>query len=181
MNDISLEQLQKELKPWSRHNFGNRPSWQPLLGLSEEVGELAHHFLKQAQGIRLNENHREEMKDAVADILIFLADFCNAEDINMQDELNKVWPQVRKRDFKKSTTGDNIRASKPFRQVMILKCNHSWVKPNSVGGVLKEYKTTGMLEVEVTGYNAKGEEKKLIIPVFSGEYKELEQEVINNA
>ncbi len=69
--EITLRKLQEEQKPWVIHNFGDRPSWMPLLGLMEELGELAHAHLKEAQGIRLEENHIENAKDAVADIVIF--------------------------------------------------------------------------------------------------------------
>jgi len=97
----TLKGLQVELKPWVEHNFGSRPSWQPLLGIQEEVGELSHAYLKRAQGIRTEENHTENIKDAVADILIYLADFCNAEGIDLQHELNETWSRVSKRDWKK--------------------------------------------------------------------------------
>lgn len=41
-----LRKLQEEQKPWVKHNFGDRPSWMPLLGAVEELGELAHAHLK---------------------------------------------------------------------------------------------------------------------------------------
>ena len=98
---FSLTQLQEELKPWSRHNFGDRPSWMPLLGACEEIGELSHAHLKQAQGIRgTPEEHFAAKKDAVADAIVFIADYCNAEGIDLQDALEETWAEVRKRDFK---------------------------------------------------------------------------------
>ena len=80
MIDI-LEQIQKEQPEWVQHNFGDRPSWQPLLGAGEEIGELYHAFLKRAQNIRLSENHNENIKDALADIIIYLCDFSSSEGI----------------------------------------------------------------------------------------------------
>lgn len=97
-----LQQIQKELKPWVAHNFGPRPSWQPLLGVQEEVGELSHHFLKREQKIRSNENHTEEIKDAVADTMIYLMDFCNCEGIDLSSILQETWDKVKKRDWKKN-------------------------------------------------------------------------------
>lgn len=32
-----LKQLQEEQQPWVKHNFGDRPSWHPLLGIMEEI------------------------------------------------------------------------------------------------------------------------------------------------
>jgi NTP pyrophosphatase (non-canonical NTP hydrolase) len=97
---MDLRKLQEELKPWVLHNFGYRPSWQPLLGIQEEVGELSHAYLKRAQGIRKGENHEEAMKDAAADIIVFLCDFCNAENIDLASTLQEVWNKVSKRDWK---------------------------------------------------------------------------------
>lgn len=100
MTEQILDRIQNEQAAWSRHNFGDRPSWQPLLGLQEEIGELAHHYLKREQGIRLEEDHDAEIKDAAADIVIYLLDFCNAEGIQLSKELDATWEQVKKRDWK---------------------------------------------------------------------------------
>jgi NTP pyrophosphatase (non-canonical NTP hydrolase) len=73
----------------------------PLLGIVEELGELAHSFLKDAQGIRQHENHEELMKDAVADIVIFLCDFCSAKEFDLESLVLKTWDEVKQRDWKK--------------------------------------------------------------------------------
>ena len=68
---ISYTKLQQESKDWVVKNFGSRPKHQPLLGLTEEVGELM-------MAVEL-----AEVKDAVADIAIFLLDFCNVNEFNL--------------------------------------------------------------------------------------------------
>lgn len=98
----TLSEIQEEQKPWVTHNFPNRHSWHPLLGLQEEVGELAHHYLKREQKIRLNEDHNAGIKDSVADIVIYLLDFCSAEGIDLEKELNETWERVRQRDWKEN-------------------------------------------------------------------------------
>ena len=81
---LTLKQLQEEMIPWQAHNFPNRTAREPLLGLVEELGELAHAQLKGAQSIRYTaEEIRAKKADAVADIIVFLADYCNASDLNM--------------------------------------------------------------------------------------------------
>jgi NTP pyrophosphatase (non-canonical NTP hydrolase) len=105
MPGIDLSTLQIDLEPWVAHNFGERPSWQPLLGLQEELGELSHAYLKRAQGIRTNEDHNAGIRDAVADLVIFLADFCNAEGIDLEREVALTWAKVSQRDWKKNPTG----------------------------------------------------------------------------
>lgn len=97
-----IRKLQRDMLPWVQHNFPNRPAWQPLLGLQEELGELSHAYLKRAQGIRVTEDHNGNIKDACADILIFLCDFCNAEGIDLESVVTEVWENVvSKRDWRK--------------------------------------------------------------------------------
>jgi NTP pyrophosphatase (non-canonical NTP hydrolase) len=97
---MNFQQLQEEQKDWVKYNFGNRPSWHPLLGVMEELGELAHAHLKNEQGIRINENHFENKKDAIGDIVIYLVDYCTAERIDFQEVVEKTWDMVKKRDWK---------------------------------------------------------------------------------
>lgn len=96
-----LSWVQYEQKRWVRWNFGERPSYQPLLGAFEELGELAHAHLKQEQGIRGSaEENEAKAKDAVADTVIFLADYCTARGWDISEIVWETWEQVRLRDFK---------------------------------------------------------------------------------
>jgi NTP pyrophosphatase (non-canonical NTP hydrolase) len=96
-----IEKVQREHKEWAHRNFGPRPSWHPLLGVQEEVGELSHAYLKREQGIRgTREEHEADMCDAVGDIMVFLIDFCNQEGIDLRDALAVTWEKVSKRDWR---------------------------------------------------------------------------------
>jgi NTP pyrophosphatase (non-canonical NTP hydrolase) len=97
---LTLKQLQEEQKPWVKHNFPERLDYHPFLGLMEEVGELAHSHLKLLQGIRVNEDHHAKAKDAVGDIVIFLADYCSARGYDLQECVEKTWAEVKQRDWK---------------------------------------------------------------------------------
>jgi NTP pyrophosphatase (non-canonical NTP hydrolase) len=100
--EFSFAQLQREHAPWEQHNFGIRPSWHPLLGIVEEIGELAHAHLKAEQGIRgTPEQLRAEKIDAVADAIVFLTSYCNLEGIDIGEAVESVWNEVKKRDWKK--------------------------------------------------------------------------------
>ena len=101
MNTMDFARLQAEQRPWVEHNFGKRPSYWPLLGAVEEIGELAHAHLKAEQGIRTGEDHAANKKDAVADIIIYLADYCSAEGIDLQSVVEETWAEVKQRDWKK--------------------------------------------------------------------------------
>jgi NTP pyrophosphatase (non-canonical NTP hydrolase) len=105
-----LRRLQAEQVPWVKHNFGDRPSWMPLLGAVEELGELAHAHLKQAQGIRVSENHDEKAKDAVADVVIYLADYCSARGFDLETLVMETWDKVKLRDWKKDPAHADIAA-----------------------------------------------------------------------
>ena len=104
---LSFELLQDGVKIWTRQNFGKpeeRATHQPLLGVSEEVGELCHAHLKAEQGIRgTPEELEEKAKDAVGDILIYLADYCNLRGFNMQEIIEQTWSEVRKRNWKENS------------------------------------------------------------------------------
>ena len=99
---MELRQLQREMREWSERNFGEQPSYQPLLGVVEELGELAHAQLKEEQGIRTNENHIEDAQDAVGDLLIFLMNYCSSRGWDVQEILERTWDSVKQRDWKKN-------------------------------------------------------------------------------
>lgn len=67
---FTLKVLQEEHKPWADSNFGERPSWQPLLGMVEELGELE-------EAINYSEvtNSSDAIADAIGDTMVFMADF----------------------------------------------------------------------------------------------------------
>lgn len=79
-----LRKIQEEQKPWVKHNFPGRKDYEPLIGIIEELGELSHAHLKEIQGIRTNENHIENARDAVADIVIYIADYCSGRGYDLQ-------------------------------------------------------------------------------------------------
>lgn len=76
---MDIERLSEEVGDWSDENFGEQPADNPLIGAGEEAGELTTCVLKRAQGIADSDKYEdrisdEEEKDAVADIVIYLAD-----------------------------------------------------------------------------------------------------------
>jgi hypothetical protein len=95
---ITLDELQAELGPWTVHNFGEGPSWHPLLGAVEELGELSRAHLKMDQGIR--NMTLDDVGDAIGDILIYLADYCNRQDLHMSLCLQDAWDEVKLRDWR---------------------------------------------------------------------------------
>jgi hypothetical protein len=63
---------------WSKYNFAHRRA--PHLGVVEEIGEATHCVLKNIQGIRgfdKIELFTEKFSDALADTIIYLADWCS--------------------------------------------------------------------------------------------------------
>jgi NTP pyrophosphatase (non-canonical NTP hydrolase) len=103
-NRLTFKDLQDGVALWGRQNFGDeeeRPSYHPLLGVQEEVGELSHAHLKQEQGIRGTPEELEaKAKDAVGDIVIFLADYCTLRGFDMQEIVEETWQHVSKRNWK---------------------------------------------------------------------------------
>lgn len=103
-----LKNVQEEQKTWAVKNFGHQPGWRSILGVMEEVGELAHAYLKNDQGIRISENHDEQMNDAVGDIVIYLADFCNNMGIDLEQIVSETWATVKKRDWTKNRINGEV-------------------------------------------------------------------------
>lgn len=102
---LSLSELQKQQKEWADRNFPTRKNYQPLLGVIEEVGELAHAHLKQEQGIRgTKEEFEYKKKDAVGDVIVFLADYCTLNNLDLQQCLEDAWAEVKQRDWRKNET-----------------------------------------------------------------------------
>jgi len=94
---IELAKLQNEIDLWNDANFPRKQSYQPLLGVMEEIGELSHAHLKMEQGIRAAIQYDKE--DAVGDIVIYLIDYCNQNNIDFANAITKTWEQVRQRDW----------------------------------------------------------------------------------
>lgn len=100
---MNFAELQQEVGKWSYYNFEDQSAHRPLLGVAEEVGELCHAHLKLEQGIRGDRRkHIEEAQDAVGDILVYLADYCERMGFDMQKIIEEVWAEVSKRDWKRS-------------------------------------------------------------------------------
>ena len=107
----TLATVQAEAWQWTKRNFPRQAPWHPLLGVTEELGELNHAYLKAVQGIRgTPEEHRAAMEDAVGDLVIFLANWCSHMGIDMSAAVARTWEQVRKRDWQAhpetGTSGD---------------------------------------------------------------------------
>jgi NTP pyrophosphatase (non-canonical NTP hydrolase) len=98
---VNLSQLQSEHGEWVKHNFPDQLPHQPLLGLAEEVGELSHAHLKHEQGIRgySTTEYFAEAEDAVGDIMVYLASYCNANHIDLEGATERTWARVKKRDW----------------------------------------------------------------------------------
>lgn len=85
-------------QPWAP----DQQPWELLLGVQEEVGELARAHLKQHQKIRgSSEMWEQKGKDAVGDIFVFLAGYCAARGWSLQECIEMATDEVFKRDWTK--------------------------------------------------------------------------------
>lgn len=99
---LTFRELQNEVSEWSQRNFPNNEPIDPFLGVVEEVGEVSHAILKGRQKIRGKGDEalvKAAVADGVADILIYLADFCARNRIDMQQTVEEVWAKVSRRDW----------------------------------------------------------------------------------
>ncbi len=99
---FGLKQMQQEQGTWQEHNIGIVESSHILIGVQEELGELCHAHLKMVQGIRGNSNeHRAKAKDAIGDMLVYLAGYCNREGYDLESIVEETWAEVKQRDWRK--------------------------------------------------------------------------------
>lgn len=107
-NYLDVYNMQEEVAEWVAANFPDAQPWEPLLGVSEEVGELHHAFLKNHQNIRGDtEKHELDMKDALGDAFIYMLHFCVLMGWSLEDCIVDTWAGVRKRNWTENReTGD---------------------------------------------------------------------------
>lgn len=103
--ELTFSQFENDFAHWiERQPFGkNQQTWEPLLGLAEEVGELSHAHLKQHQGIRgSSEEHERAAKDAIGDILVYAAGYCKNRGWSLRECLETAWKEVSNRDWNRN-------------------------------------------------------------------------------
>lgn len=99
---MDLEVLQFQHRAWLAHNFPDQTLEQSFMGVVEEVGELAHVFLKSQQKIRGYESRDimlEEAADCIGDIVIFLDGVCDQLGLDFPSVVSETWRTVRRRDW----------------------------------------------------------------------------------
>lgn len=122
----NLTRLQAAVGEWSQENFGDDElimdnlsqrleaggdgadvgALFTVLGVNEEAGELTHSVLKRAQGIRGDEDGVgvEAEKDAVGDIIVYLADFCYRRGYDLDECVKQAWDgEVSDREWDSET------------------------------------------------------------------------------
>jgi hypothetical protein len=84
-NPANESELIHTVGEWAKYNFGYKRA--PHIGVIEEIGEAAHCVLKRIQGIRGFDDENifmEKFGDALADGMIFLADWCSEHNTYFQ-------------------------------------------------------------------------------------------------
>lgn len=81
---LTLTEIQDAVKGWSERNFPANTPLEPLEGICEELGELAHARLKRRQGIRHTPEECVAMeRDAIGDMGVYLCDFASRMGISL--------------------------------------------------------------------------------------------------
>jgi len=96
---MELSEFQKEVKGWADHNFPDGEPWEPLVGAMEELGELSHAHLKEHQSIRIETNYFLDKQDAIGDIIVYLADYCNRNGLDLEWCVSSAWKVASSRDW----------------------------------------------------------------------------------
>lgn len=75
----TLQTFQADALAWQNYNFPNTTSAELLLGITEELGELGRALLT---------GNDVAIRDSVADMAIFAANFANKMNLNIEEALN---------------------------------------------------------------------------------------------
>jgi NTP pyrophosphatase (non-canonical NTP hydrolase) len=95
----SFTELQYMTEEWRNYNFPDHTAEDQFLGMTEELGELAHAYLKMKQGIRTGENHAALEMDAIGDFIIYLCGYCSARGFMLSTCIGRAWSEVKDRDW----------------------------------------------------------------------------------
>lgn len=99
-DDVQWAKLQTEICAWAVQNFGDTPSQYLLLGMVEEFGELQ------------TATNASDAKDAVADLLIFMANFCQHEGVTLADIISSLKPPELEQGWPKTSAWISISLGK---------------------------------------------------------------------
>jgi hypothetical protein len=145
---MELQQFQEQVDRWARANFGDGtpPFHRPLVGANEEMGELCGVLadqllelvpvmlamqalgnvdraqLKAEQGIRGSAlEHEAKAKDGIADVIIYLSDYCTQKGWNLNEIVETAWIKVvQKRNWRANPTtgtpGDPVRGLEMLKE-----------------------------------------------------------------
>ena len=95
---LNLKELQSKVVAWRQYNFPNANSDSQLKGVMEELGELVHADLKESQGIRQQDYYSAKV-DSVGDMIIFLLNYCEMNNIDFEVAVRTAWNEACTRDW----------------------------------------------------------------------------------
>lgn len=91
---LTFDRWQERANVWVRRNFPNSGASEQFLGIVEEMGEYAVASAARYRAIQDGDDDAKydaeaELSDAIGDICIYLANYCNFRDIEISDWVRK--------------------------------------------------------------------------------------------
>jgi hypothetical protein len=96
---MELAEIQGALDKWGKRNFPTSTDTEDFEGAVEELGELSKIRLKRKQNIRRNIVSDGAEMDAVADLTIYLIQYCSKKGWDFETLLTETAIEVMKRDW----------------------------------------------------------------------------------
>lgn len=99
---VDVHQIQEQAREWRARNFPDHTLEDQLIGMTEELGELAHAVLKHKQGIRGFEDpvkYEAAVMDAIGDLFIFACGVADKLNIDVATAIACAWAEVQERDW----------------------------------------------------------------------------------
>lgn len=118
--------VQQESRDWRRQAYPDTAGIMfQALGVAEESGELCHAVLKYKQGIRGYDRAktREEVADAIGDIMIYACGVADELEIDVRTAVARAWTHVKNRNITQgSDAGVDVEG---------FDNNGEWVNPDA--------------------------------------------------
>lgn len=134
---LTLSEIQKAVYGWSVVQFPRNTPLEPLEGIFEEAGELAHARVKRRQGIRHTPEQCVAMeRDAIGDMGIYLCDFVGRAGlcVDMFEERAAMRVAIHRNGRLSSDRSFGLLASRVGH--LVNSYNASCLHTNDVGDVL---------------------------------------------
>ncbi len=130
---LDIQKFQLQVQEWALRVHPEDTFGDMLNLLQEELGELCKAHLKGKAGLFPDVDWESKIRDAIGDIGITLAHFCNLKTLDLESCIRNTWKEVRERDW--DYYHPKLESSKSNGQVLVFRTSDMWNVERLVSGL----------------------------------------------